>query len=159
MKICLAFHDKVLFLLSHSTLRIHPVAESLFLTSLSTLEKTTEGFQNQSLCTARVITICERESNRNSTTSSIPMQNFCFPGLSCLQDEAESFLPSTPSSSRAIAPTLMSDPVYVDSPIPLLDDGDMKVCTADTPSIRPASFLPTIANPENLSSTFREYLS
>ena len=126
MKICLAFHDKVLFLLSHSTLRIHPVAESLFLTtSLSTLEKTTEGFQNQSLSTARVCTICERESNCDSTTSSIPMQNFCFPGLSCLQDEAESFLPSTPSSSRAIAPTLMSDPLYVDSPIPLLEDGDM----------------------------------
>ena len=94
MKICLAFHDRVLFLSSHSTLRIHPGAESLFLTtSLSTLERTTEGFQNQSLSTARLCIIRRRESNPDSTTSSFRCRTFvlrAFPvsrmrqSLSCL---------------------------------------------------------------------------
>ena len=100
------------------------------------------GFRNQSLST--VCKTHEHQSNRNSTASFIPMQ-----------DQAEFFLPSTPSSSRAIAPTLITDPspsqipVYVGppTPTPSLDDGDsqplanMEFSTADTPSIRPASFL------------------
>ena len=120
--------------------------------SFHSLEKMSSELRNQSLST--VCTIREYESNHNSTMSSIPMWNFCSPSLSYLQDEAESFLPSTPSYSRAIAPTLISDPgssripVYVDSPTFPLDDDDsqplanMEICTTDTPSIGPASFLP-----------------
>lgn len=118
--------------------------------SFHSLNKTTSGFRNQSLST--VSTTHEHQSNRNSGTSFIPMQNSCSPSLSHLQDEAESFLSSTPSSSRAIAPSLITDPspsqipVYVDPLTPPLNDGDyqplanMEISTADTPSIRPASF-------------------
>jgi hypothetical protein len=90
--------------------------------SLHSLDKTTLGFRNQSLST--ICTTREHQSNRNSTTSFIPMQNFSSPSLSCLQDEAKSFSPSTPSSFRAIAPTRITDPslsqipVSVDPPTP-----------------------------------------
>ena len=114
--------------------------------SSHSLEKPTFRFRNQSLST--VCTISEPESDRSSTATSTPRHRFHSLSVSSLEDDAESSPPSTPRSSRAITPILITypspflSPVNAVPPSSSLDDGDsqplttMETSTAATPSIQ-----------------------
>jgi p21-activated kinase 1 len=114
--------------------------------SLYSLEKPTFRFRNQSLST--VCTISEPESDRSSTATSSARQSFRSLSVSSLEDEAEPSLFSTPCSSRAITPTLITypspsqSPGYTDPPSPPSGDGDsqplatMEISTVVTPTIQ-----------------------
>jgi hypothetical protein len=73
--------------------------------SFESLQKPTFGFRNQSVSTIR-----EPESNHSSTATSTSKQKFRSLNLPSLENEADSSLPSTRDFSRAIAPTLITDP-------------------------------------------------
>ena len=126
--------------------------------SLHSLLKTTFDFRNQSLST--VYSIRDPESNRGSTAISTPW--YSLSSIPSLESEAESSssLFFTPRSSLPLFPTLSTDPspspspspVYAVLPSPPLGDGDsqlsstmeiMEISTPNTPSIRPADFLPS----------------
>ena len=130
--------------------------------SLHSLLKTTFDFRNQSLST--VCSIRDPESNRGSSAISTPW--YSLSSLPSLESEAESSssLFFTPRSSLHIFPTLSTDPSPSPSPSPvhavlpsppLDDDGGsqlsstmeiMEISTPNTPSIRPADFLPSPTN-------------
>ena len=113
--------------------------------SFHSLKKPTFRFRNQSLST--VCTISEPESDRSSTATSTPRHRFHSLSVSSLEDDAESSPPSTPRSSRAITPILITYPSPFLSPVNAvppcsLDDGDsqpltlIETSTAVTPSIQ-----------------------
>ena len=85
---------------------------------LHSLEKRTFGFRNQPL--SPVCTIRDDESDCSSTASSTPRQNFRSLSLASLGDVAESSPPSSPGSSRATAPPLITDPSPGPSPVDTL---------------------------------------
>ena len=114
--------------------------------SSHSLEKPTFRFRNESLST--VCTISEPESDRSSTATSTPRHRFRSLSVSSLEDDAESSPPSTPRSSWAITPILITypspflSPVNTVPPSSSLDDGDsqplttMETSTAVTSSIQ-----------------------
>lgn len=112
--------------------------------SLYSLEKQTSGSRNQSQST--VCTIPEPESNGGATATSTQGHEFRSLNRSSVEDEDESFHPSTARYSRDIASTLTTDlcpsSIYAVPHSPPLDDGDSQPLATGTTPGRP--FRPNI---------------
>ena len=133
--------------------------------SLHSLEKATSLLRNQSLstiCTTRELN-SDSESDSGSTSPSTPKRETSPLNLPSLEDVAEVSLPATSRSPQAIVPTqaMAPSPSTSNSPSPVftappphLNGPLMKsyadsqlfatteISSAETPSIKPTSFLP-----------------